>query len=249
MIPQIGASNGNHIGCPTTTRLSRNGAAAEVTTRSTARGNPAEVPIVPAYPSVRTRKKIGQCLAMASYLPFRSIQLSLLRFEFNLARGGALGAIDGSVTPNSAYYIEPIGELGKSNGAWTKIARLFRWHYRYRNTRQRFVPADYKNAPRYQVLRADARRPDLASAEIVPPQGEAVVSNNQTCTGRALCSTVGRRCRRDAAFPMGNTRKCSQYHCQSKPRRLFKKPARRPTLAGHPSLSHFLDQSFQDIFV
>jgi prolyl oligopeptidase len=34
----------------------------------------------------------------------------------------------------------------------------------------------YKNAPHYQVLRVDARRPELASAEVVLPQGNAIVS-------------------------------------------------------------------------
>ena len=34
----------------------------------------------------------------------------------------------------------------------------------------------YKNAPRYKIIRVDARKPDLASAETVVPQGQAVVT-------------------------------------------------------------------------
>lgn len=88
----------------------------------------------------------------------------------------ALGAINGSVTPNSAYYIEPIGELGKSNGAWTKIADFSDGITDVVIHDNDLYLLTYKNAPRYQVLRVNAQRPDLASAEVVLPQSEAVVS-------------------------------------------------------------------------
>lgn len=34
----------------------------------------------------------------------------------------ALGLLNGSVTNNSAYYIEPVAEIGKSNSEWRKVA-------------------------------------------------------------------------------------------------------------------------------
>jgi prolyl oligopeptidase len=87
----------------------------------------------------------------------------------------ALGVLNGSTTPNSAYYIAPIDLVGKSNLAWRKVADFSD------GVTNAVVHGDdlylltYKNAPRFRVVRTDARKPDLAAAETVVPQSEAVV--------------------------------------------------------------------------
>jgi len=54
----------------------------------------------------------------------------------------------------------------------------------------------YENAPRYKVIRTDARKPDLTSAEAVVPPGEAVVTTVATAQdgiGRVLRVPYGPR--------------------------------------------------------
>jgi prolyl oligopeptidase len=88
----------------------------------------------------------------------------------------ALGIISTGVSPNNAFYIEPVADLGKTNSAWRKVVGFsddvsdieVHGHDLYLVT--------YKNAPRYKVLRIDAQQPDLASAETIVPQSQAVVT-------------------------------------------------------------------------
>jgi prolyl oligopeptidase len=89
----------------------------------------------------------------------------------------ALGVLNGSVTPNSAYYLEPIDELGKSNAAWRKLVDFSDGVTDIAIHNDDLYLLTYKDAPRYKVLRIDARHPDLASAEVVVMPGEAVVSS------------------------------------------------------------------------
>jgi prolyl oligopeptidase len=89
----------------------------------------------------------------------------------------ALGILNGSVTPNSAYYIEPVTDLGKTNMAWRKVADFADGVTDIAVHNDDLYLLTYKNAPRYQVVRTDARRPDLASAEVVVAPSEAVVTD------------------------------------------------------------------------
>ena len=89
----------------------------------------------------------------------------------------ALGVLNGSVTPNSAYYIEPISDLGKTNTAWQKVADFADGVTSVAMHGDDLYLLTYKDASRYKVLRLDARQPDLASAETVVPPGEAVVTS------------------------------------------------------------------------
>ena len=89
----------------------------------------------------------------------------------------ALGVLNGSVTPNSAYYIEPLSDLGKTNTAWRKIADFADGVTSIAVHGDDLYLLTYKDAPRYKVLRLDAREPHLASAETVVPPGEAVVTS------------------------------------------------------------------------
>jgi prolyl oligopeptidase len=88
----------------------------------------------------------------------------------------ALGVLNGSVTPNSAYYITPVGSIGKPNPAWRKIADLADGVTDISVHGDDLYLLTYKDAPRYKIVRIDARKPDLAAAEIVVPPGEAVIT-------------------------------------------------------------------------
>jgi prolyl oligopeptidase len=88
----------------------------------------------------------------------------------------AIGELDNGFAHSSAYYIAPVESIGKPNPAWRKVADFAD------GVTQIIVHGDdlylltYKDAPRYKVLRIDARSPDLAAAEIVVPPGEAVIT-------------------------------------------------------------------------
>ncbi len=87
----------------------------------------------------------------------------------------ALGVITGSVTPNGAFYIEPIAELGKTNSMWRKVAGFRDGVSDIVMHGDDLYALTYKNAPRYKVVRTDARHPSLATAETVVPPSQAVV--------------------------------------------------------------------------
>jgi prolyl oligopeptidase len=89
----------------------------------------------------------------------------------------AVGVLNGSTTPNSAYYLEPLSALGKTNSRWRKIADFSDGVTDLAVHDDQLYLLTYKNAPRYQVLRLDAHKPDLASAEVVVPPADAVVTN------------------------------------------------------------------------
>lgn len=88
----------------------------------------------------------------------------------------ALGILNGSVTPNSAYYIKAASDLGKTNAKWQKVADFSDGVTDIATHNDDLYLLTYKNAPRYQVLRIDAHRPDLASAEVVVAPSQAVVA-------------------------------------------------------------------------
>jgi prolyl oligopeptidase len=92
----------------------------------------------------------------------------------------ALGSINSGVSPNSEYYIEPVADLGKTNSAWRKLADFSDDVSDVEVHGDELYVLTYKNALRYKVLRLDALHPDLASAEMVMPPSEAVVSGIAT---------------------------------------------------------------------
>ena len=87
----------------------------------------------------------------------------------------ALGLLNGSVTPNSAYYIAPVDSIGKSDPAWQKVADFADGVTNIAIHNDDLYLLTYKNAQRYKVIRTDARKPDLASAETVVPSSGAVI--------------------------------------------------------------------------
>jgi len=91
----------------------------------------------------------------------------------------AIGVLNGSVTPNSAYYIAPADQLGKPEIRWRKINDFADGVTGVSVEGDDLYLLTYKNAPRSKVVRTDARKPDLDSAETVVSPSEAVVTGMQ----------------------------------------------------------------------
>ncbi len=89
----------------------------------------------------------------------------------------AIGVLNGSVTPNSAYYIAPIESLGKPNTPWRKIADFADGVTDVALQGDDLYLLTYKDTPRYKIVRTDARKPDLASAEIIVSPSQMVVTD------------------------------------------------------------------------
>jgi prolyl oligopeptidase len=87
----------------------------------------------------------------------------------------ALGLVGPDVSPNQAFYIEPVDALRKSNPVWRKVADLSDQVADIAIHGDDLYLLTFKNAPRYKIVRTDARKPDLASAVTIVPAGEAVV--------------------------------------------------------------------------
>jgi len=108
-----------------------------------------------------------------------SIEVDPRHFAFVVAPPNSryvLGGITTGVSPNQSFYIERLAELGKTSSAWRKLTDFSD------DVQDVVVHGDelylltYKNAARYKVIRTDARKPDLASAETVVPASQAVVT-------------------------------------------------------------------------
>ncbi|MGH9727375.1 MAG: prolyl oligopeptidase family serine peptidase [Candidatus Acidiferrales bacterium] len=88
----------------------------------------------------------------------------------------ALGVINSGVSPNSAFYIEPVGDVGKTDAAWRKVADFSDDVSDVEVHGDDLYLLTYKNASRYKVIRASARKPDLSTAETIVPPSQAVVT-------------------------------------------------------------------------
>ena len=97
----------------------------------------------------------------------------------NVPKGSkyAIGMLNGSVTPNSAYYIAPVGAIGKPHTPWRKIANMADSVTDIAVEGDDLYLLTYKDAPRYRIIRIDARNPDVNTAETVVPAGEAVIAD------------------------------------------------------------------------
>ena len=89
----------------------------------------------------------------------------------------AIGQINGSVTPNSAYYIAPVDSIGKPNTPWRKIADFADGVTSVAVHGDDLYLLTYKDAPRYKIVRIDARKPDLSAGWTVVPAGEALIAD------------------------------------------------------------------------
>ena len=88
----------------------------------------------------------------------------------------AIGVINSGVSPNSAFYLEPVSDLGKTDPAWRRVADFSDDVADAEIHGDDLYLLTYKNALRYKVIRTDVRHPDLATAETVVPPGQAVVT-------------------------------------------------------------------------
>jgi prolyl oligopeptidase len=116
----------------------------------------------------------------------------------------AVGVLNGSVTPNSAYYIAPVNAIGKSKPDWRKVADFADGVTSIAAHGDDLYLLTYNNAPRYKILRTDARNPNLASAEVVVPASQAVIEGIHPAQDalyvRLLDGGIGRLLR----FPYGS---------------------------------------------
>ena len=87
----------------------------------------------------------------------------------------AIGVLNGSVTPNSAYYIAPVETIGKPHTPWRKIADFADGVTSVAVEGDDLYLLTYKNAPRYKIIRMDARKLDLSTA--IVPAGEGVIAS------------------------------------------------------------------------
>jgi len=88
----------------------------------------------------------------------------------------AIGTINTGVSPNSAFYIAPVDAIGKSNAAWRKVADLSDGVKDVAVHGDDLYLLTFKDAPRYKVIRVDARLPNLSAAELVVGPSEAVIT-------------------------------------------------------------------------
>ena len=88
----------------------------------------------------------------------------------------AIGILNAGVARNSSYYIAPAEVVGKSD-SWRKVADFSDLVSNIALHDDDLYLLTYKDAPRFKVIRTDARKPDLASAESVVPPGQAVIVN------------------------------------------------------------------------
>src|SRR5208282_2813641 len=90
----------------------------------------------------------------------------------------ALGVLNGSVTPNSGYYIAPVDSISKPNPTWRKVADFADGVTDIAIHGDDLYLLTYKDAPRYKILRIsiNARKFDLASSEIIVPPSGAVIA-------------------------------------------------------------------------
>ncbi len=89
----------------------------------------------------------------------------------------AIGGVSDGADPNAEFYVEPIGDLAEKNAAWQKFAAYSDDVSDVEVHGDDLYVLTFKNALRYKVLRTDARKPDLATAETIVPPGQSVVTN------------------------------------------------------------------------
>jgi prolyl oligopeptidase len=94
----------------------------------------------------------------------------------------AIGLLNGSTTPNGAYYITQANTIGKPGGEWRKIAGFSDGVTGVSIHGDDLYVRTYNGSPRFKILRLDARKPDLQSAETVVPAGEAVITGMLTAS-------------------------------------------------------------------
>ena len=89
----------------------------------------------------------------------------------------ALGVLTTDVSPANAFYIAPVEAIGKPDVAWRKVADFADQVTDIVAHDDDLYLLTFKDAPRYKVVRTDARNPQLATAETIVAPGESVVAS------------------------------------------------------------------------
>jgi prolyl oligopeptidase len=89
----------------------------------------------------------------------------------------AIAGVSDGADPNNEYYVEPVSDLAEKNAAWQKFAAFSDDVNDVEVHGDDLYLLSFKNALRYKVLRTDARKPDLATAETIVPPSQSVVTN------------------------------------------------------------------------
>ncbi len=87
-----------------------------------------------------------------------------------------IGSINSGVSPNSQFFIESVADLGKTNSAWKRVANVSDDVADVELHGDDLYVLTFKNALRYKVVMTSAQHPDLAAAETIVPQSQAVVT-------------------------------------------------------------------------
>ena len=81
------------------------------------------------------------------------------------------------VSPNSVFYIAPAADVGKPGVVWRKVADMSDEVADIAVHGDDLYVLTFKNAPRYTIVRLDARDPDWSRAETIVPSGQAVIED------------------------------------------------------------------------
>ena len=111
---------------------------------------------------------VNEAIAVdAKHLPFPSVPYGS-RYAFVLVNTG--------VSPNSEIHIAPVEDLDRPQVPWRKIVSFEDEVSAAAIVGEDLYLLTYKDAPRFRVVRTSLRKPDIAAAETVVPQGEAITT-------------------------------------------------------------------------
>jgi prolyl oligopeptidase len=89
----------------------------------------------------------------------------------------AYGIVNNGSARNRSFYLAPVNTVGTSNFVWRKVADFSDDVQSIAIHGDDLYLLTFKKALRYKIVRMDARKPDLSSAETVVPPGEPVITN------------------------------------------------------------------------
>jgi prolyl oligopeptidase len=88
----------------------------------------------------------------------------------------AIAIVQHGFMNESDFYIAPIASIGKPNLRWKKVCDTNEQVTFFEVRGDDLYLVTHKNAPRFKVIRTSLSHPDLSKAQVVIPEGEAVIS-------------------------------------------------------------------------
>ena len=95
--------------------------------------------------------------------------------DVEVASRYAVASLRNGTSRSREFYVAPIDAIGKTDVQWRKVVGFVDQVSDATVHGDDLYLLSFKNASHYQVLRTDARHPDLAHAEVVVPASEAVI--------------------------------------------------------------------------